>query len=80
MVETFAKQIRIVSSRPRQEIAVELTPNDTASSVLEKANLDPNDLLMKPGDQREYEPTEAPFDDVPDGGKLHVVPHSSVGV
>ena len=75
-----SKFIRIVSSRPPKEAMVEISPDDTASVVLEKAGLDPNgSWLMKPGDRAEYEPTELPFNDVSDEGKLHVIPNSMVG-
>lgn len=78
---TTTKLIRIVSSRPPKEVAVEITPDDTASSVLEKAGLNANDnMLMKPGDQADYGPTELVFDTVPEGGKLHVIPNSTVGI
>ena len=73
------KLISIVSSRPPKEVAVEVTPNDTAADILEKAGLDPQDMLMKPGDQADYAPTDLPFETIPDGGKLHVVPQSVVG-
>jgi hypothetical protein len=77
---TSTKLVTIVSSRPRKEVPVEMTPQDTAAAVLEKAGLNPNDnMLMKPGDQADYGPTDLPFEDVPNGGKLHVVPHSTVG-
>ena len=73
------KLVHIVCSRPLKELSVEVTPHDTAAAVLTKAGREPEDMLMKPGDQDAYEPTELPFDDVPDGGKLHVVPHCTVG-
>ena len=74
------KLIDIVCSRPLKKVSVEVSPQDTASDVLEKAGLSSRDyMLMKPGDQADYDPTELPFDDIPDGGKLHVVPHSTVG-
>lgn len=78
---TSTKNIRIVSSRPPKEAIVEITPDDTASSVLEKAGLNAGDnMLMKPGDQADYGPTELVFDTVPEGGKLHVIPNSTVGL
>lgn len=73
------KSLTIVSSRPRRECAVEIGPGDTAAAILTKAGLDPNDLLMKPGDQEDYSPTDLPFDSVSNGSKLHVVPASVVG-
>ena len=73
------KLVHIVSSRPLRDVPVEITPQDTASAVLEKAGLSPNDMLMKPGDQADFGPTDLPFNEVPDGGKLHVVPQSTVG-
>jgi hypothetical protein len=74
------KLVTIVSSRPRKEVPVEILPQDTAAAVLEKAGLEPNSsMLMKPGDEVDYGPTDLPFNEVPDGGKLHVVPHSTVG-
>jgi hypothetical protein len=73
------KLVHIVSSRPPKDVAVEICPQDTASDVLERAGLSPNDMLMKPGDQADYSPTDLPFNDVPDGAKLHVVAHSIVG-
>lgn len=77
---TSTKTIRIVSSRPPKEAIVEITSDDTASAVLEKAGLNPNDyMLMKPGDKADYAPTEMVFDTVPDGGKLHVIQSSTVG-
>ena len=80
MTTTQTKLITIVCSRPLKEVPVEVGPQDTASDVLEKAGLNSNDhMLMKPGDQADYGPTEMPFGDLSDGGKLHVVPHSTVG-
>ena len=80
MTDTQTKHIRIVSSRPSKEVAVEITRDDTASSVLEKAGLNASDyMLMKPGDQADYAPTDLVFDTVPEGGKLHVIPNSTVG-
>lgn len=77
---TLTKNIRIVSSRPPKEVIVEITPDDTASSILEKADLNPNDyMLMKPGDKADYAPTEMVFETVPEGGKLHVIQSSTVG-
>ena len=74
------KLVNIVSSRPLKQVPVEIGPEDTAADVLDRAGLDAQDhMLMKPGDQADYGPTELPFDDVPDGGKLHTVPHSTVG-
>lgn len=80
VIETQLKTIQIVCSRPLKEVPVEIYPHDTASDILDKASLNARDhMLMKPGDQAEYGPTDLPFHDVPDGGKLHVVPHSTVG-
>ena len=79
MTTTQTKMIHVVSSRPLKDVTIEIVPEDTAASILEKADLDPNSLLMKPGDQADYGPTDLPFPDVPDGGKLHVVPSSTVG-
>lgn len=77
----LSKFVQIVSSRPPKQVTVEVNPDDTASAVLEKAGLDPNgSWLMKPGDQADYAPTEIPFGDVSDGGKLHVIPNSLVGL
>jgi hypothetical protein len=79
-IPTQTKLIEIVCSRPLKTVSVEIDPHDTASDVLEKAGLNAEDhMLMKPGDQADYGPTEVPFHDVADGGKLHVVPHSTVG-
>jgi hypothetical protein len=80
MTATETKLVHVVSSRPRKEVPVEITAQDTASDVLEKAGLNAADqMLMKPGDQADYAPTDLPFKDVPEGGKLHVVPLSTVG-
>jgi hypothetical protein len=74
------KLVRIVCSRPLKEVPVEVGPDDTASDVLEKAGLNAGDyMLMKPGDTADFEPIEPVFHEVEDGGKLHVVPHSTVG-
>ena len=74
------KLIHIVSSRPLKDMTVEIGPDCSAGDVLEKAGFNPVDyMLMRPGDLADYGPTELPFDEVPDGGKLHVVPHSTVG-
>lgn len=74
------KTITVVSSRPLKEVPVEIVPQDTASDILEKAGLNARDhMLMRPGDQAEYGPTDLPYSEVPNGGKLHVVPHSTVG-
>ena len=74
------KLVYIVCSRPLKEVPVEANPQDTAAAILEKAGLNAADfMLMKPGDQADYGPTDLPFADIPDGGKLHVVPHSTVG-
>jgi hypothetical protein len=80
MISTTVKRVTIVSTRPRKEVVVEVSPQDTASDVLEKAGLAPDDLLMQPGDQADFEPTSLPFDAVPDGGKLHALKQSSVGL
>jgi hypothetical protein len=79
-VTNQTKMIHIVCSRPLKDVPVELAPQDTASDILEKAGLASDDyMLMQPGDQSDYNPTDLPFHDIPDGGKLHVVPHSTVG-
>lgn len=75
----MSKTITISSSKPTKDTLVEIFPDDTATAILEKAALSPRDMLMKPGGQDEYEKTALPFPDVPDGGKLHVVPFSGVG-
>ncbi len=78
--DTQIKTVKIVSTRPRKEVTVDVAPEDTASAVLEKAGLDPNDqMLMMPGDKADFEPTEAVYPQVSEGGKLHVVPQSTVG-
>jgi hypothetical protein len=81
MTETATKLIQVVSSRPPKSVLVEVEPSDTATAILTKAGLDPNDgMLMKPGDQDAYNNTDLPFDSLPEsGGKLHVVPQSTVG-
>jgi hypothetical protein len=80
MTTTETKLVHIVCSRPLKDVPVEVYAEDTAAAVLEKAGLNSGDyMLMKPGDQADYGPTDLPFADVPDGGKLHVVPHSTVG-
>ncbi len=73
------KHVHIVSSRPLKTVDVEVAPQDTAAAILEKAGLDPNDMLMRPGDQNAFEPTDLPYSEIPDRGKLHVVPFSGVG-
>ena len=81
MSAAATKLIQVVSSRPPKTVLVEIEPGDTASSILQKAGLDPNDgMLMKPGDQDAYNNTDLPYDDLPvSGGKVHVVPQSTVG-
>jgi hypothetical protein len=77
---TTTKLIRIVCSRPRKDVSVEVLPDDTASAVLEKAGLDPNDyVLIQPGDQADYEPTACIYSDISDGCKLHTIQQSTVG-
>lgn len=74
------KTVHLVSSRPRRDVQVQISPTDTASAVLEKAGLDVNDhYLIKPGDQTEFGMDETIYDSVSDNGKLNVVPQSNVG-
>ena len=81
MTATATKLIQVVSSKPPKTVLVEVEPTDTASAILQKAGIDPNDgMLMKPGDQDAYNNTDLPFGDLPEaGGKCHVVPQSTVG-
>lgn len=74
------KQVTLVSSRPPQSRTVAIRPDDTASMVLERAGLDPMDMLLRPGDQDEFAPTELPFGEIPNQGKLHAVGACDVGV
>lgn len=74
------KTVHLVSSRPRKDIQVTVGPTDTATDVLQRAGLDPNDqFIIKPGDQTEFGMDEPVFPHVADGGKLNVVPQSIVG-
>ena len=78
MAET--KTVHLVSSRPRLDLQVQVSPTDTASTVLNNAGLDPNDhYIIKPGDQTEFGLDETVYQHVSDGGKLNVVPQSNVG-
>ena len=78
---TETKSIRIVCTRPRREKIVEVSSDDTASAVMEKAGLNPNDyILMKSGDEDEFNLGDQVHGEVSSGGKLHVVPQSDVGV
>ena len=81
MTAAAVKLIQVVSARPPKSVLVEVEPSDTATSILLKAGLDPNDhMLMKPGDQDAFANTDLPFDLLPiSGGKCHVVPQSTVG-
>jgi hypothetical protein len=73
---TVTKQVHIVCYRPLKDVGVRVAPYDTAAAVLEKAGLEANDyMLMRPGDQADYGPTDLPFKDCPDGGKLHCMPN-----
>ena len=82
MTTTTTKLVQVVSSRPPKTVLVEVEATDTASAIMQRAGLDPNDgMLMKPGDTDAYGNTDLPFDDLPaSGGKVHVVPQSTVGV
>ena len=82
MAEAVAakKSVRLVCSRPRKEFTVDVTPDETASSLLEKAGLNANDYIMlKPGDQSDFQPADAVWGEAVDGGKFHIVTQSSVG-
>ena len=75
-----SKNVRLVCSRPRKEFTIEVAPDDTASSLLEKAGLNADDyIILKPGDQSDFQPAEAIWKEAVDGGKFHIVPQSSVG-
>jgi len=73
------KSVLVVSPRASQGTSVTIAPQDTASDILEKAGLSPRDMLLKPGAEAEFAPTDLPFEEVPDGAKLYVVPASTVG-
>ncbi len=78
MTTTDTLMVRILSSKPKKEVLVEIVPGDTATAVLEKAGLDANDyMLMMPGNQNDYAPGDSVWESAPDGGKLHVVPSST---
>lgn len=73
------KKIKIVCTRPKKETDVTIDPTDSAADVLSKAGFGANEFYMlKPGDGGDYAPTDPVFNDVPDGGKFHVMPQSSV--
>jgi hypothetical protein len=75
------KNVRLVLTRPRKEIPVAISPEDTASTALQKAGLDPNDYyVLKPSDQTEFGMAEPIFNHVEEGGKLHATPQSNVGM
>lgn len=77
---TNSKTVHLVSSRPRRDVQVQISPVDTASDVLSRAGLEPNDhYIIKPNDQAEIGMDETVFPHVSDGGKLNVVPQSDVG-
>ncbi|HLV88696.1 MAG TPA: hypothetical protein VKV39_17050 [Candidatus Sulfotelmatobacter sp.] len=73
------KQITLVSSRPPQAQTVAIAPWDTATAVLERAGLDSHDLLMRPGNESDFEPTDRPFGSLLDFTTLQVVPACEVG-
>ena len=77
---TDCKKIRVVCSKPRTDVEVEVYASDTASDVLVKAGLNPDDIiLMRPGDQQDFALTEPVFDQVAANSKLHAVPDATVG-
>ena len=77
---TETKTIIVASLRPLKQEHVEITPEDTASAILERAQFDPNEYqLLRPMDQDVFELQEQVFPSVADGSKLHVVAESRVG-
>jgi hypothetical protein len=74
------KTVHLVSSRPRRDVQVQIGPTDTATDVLTRAGLSPNDsYIINPGNQAEFKMDELVHPAVSDGAKLNVVPQSSVG-